>query len=388
MIKLFVNRIEKEIRNFIKTIQYDSDLIQNLNYNCIDNQRKCLICYKTTGFYFDIDSKRSHTLLFEIHKIISVFAQLGYTVDIIDPLAVNGIKLIKEKKYDVIFGFGEVFYQMTNLQQDAISIYYFTENYPYLSFRAERERIDYFYERHHRRAKIVRSGKFYKQIHLSKKYNGVIVLGESEPFLTQYPKIYSIFPTGLINSNFIYSNKNHEETRKHFLWFGTNAVIHKGLDLLVDIFSQRDDVVLHICGTTKRADNYLRIPKKANIILYGKIDVNGETFLKLIETCSYTIFPSCSEGFATSITTCMLHGLIPIVYRSTGFNRLKNNALFLDDYKIEYINEKITEYSEISTENLNIYSKSIFDFARQNFVISKFNENFREIVTEILETND
>ena len=116
--------------------------------------------------------------------------------------------------------------------------------------------------------------------------------------------------------------------------------------------------------------------------------MNGETFLKLIETCSYTIFPSCSEGFATSITTCMLHGLIPIVYRSTGFNRLKNNALFLDDYKIEYINEKITEYSEISIENLNIYSKRIFDFARQNFVISKFNENFREIVTEILETND
>jgi len=141
----------------------------------------------------DLEKYTSHTIAFEIHKMIQVFSNLGYVIDIIDPLEVNAINQISGKKYNLIFGFGETFYQMTNLQPKAISIYYFTENHPDFSLKAETERINYYYERHHKKLKIVRSGKFYKKEHLSKIYNAIIVLGDSEPFCTQYPKVINYF---------------------------------------------------------------------------------------------------------------------------------------------------------------------------------------------------
>lgn len=382
------NKVEQEIKNKIKNYLFESNLIQNINYNCIDNQSKCLICYITKGFFQNLEDNISHTQSFEIHKIVKVFSEFGYTIDIIDSLELNAINKIDNNNYDLIFGFGEVFYQMIHLNPKAFSIYYMTENHPEYSYKAEKQRIDYYYERHHKKLNIVRSGRFYKSLHLTKKYNRLITLGEIEPFKSQYDKIYSIFPTGIINPEFVFSNKNHEQTRTHFLWFGTTAVIHKGLDLLVDVFSKREDVVLHICGITKKASDLLKIPKKANIIQYGKIDVKGDIFLKLVEICSFTIFPSCSEGFATSITTCMLHGLIPIVNRNTGFNRLRHNALFFDDFKVEYINDKVTEFSKYNPEALKLFSKSVYDFARQNFLITEFEINFKNIITEIIQNND
>jgi len=67
---------------------------------------------------------------------------------------------------------------------------------------------------------------------------------------------YQLFPTGIINSDFKFKVKNYAQTRNNFLWLGTDAFVHKGLDLLIDVFSKRDDVVLHICGITKKQANF------------------------------------------------------------------------------------------------------------------------------------
>lgn len=386
-------KLKDKIWAFIKYYFYlnrikDSNIILNINYDNDKNQKRILICYLAKGYFVNIQNNTGRTILHEIFKIIRVFSEIGYSIDLIDCNDSKLVPLIKEKKYDLIFGFGEAFYQMTELQPAATSILYMTENPPTFSYREEKNRLDYYYLRHTKHAKIQRSGKFYKLYHLHKKYSYVITFGETELLKDQYMVPYHLFPTGIINSKYGFHSKNHQTGRKNFLWLGSTGAIHKGLDLLIDIFQNREDITLHICGLTHKDKSLLGLPKRKNIVEYGHIDIKSDIFLKIIETCSYTILPSCSEGCATSILTGMLHGLIPIVMKDAGFNQLKDNAIFLDDFKLDYLNYKIDELSNDLPENLDSFSKKTFDFARENFTISVFESNFRKIINSILNQVD
>jgi len=315
---------------------------------------------------------------------VNILSGLGFGIDIIGCNDVKALEVIKCKNYDLIFGFGENFYQLTNLQPSAISILFMTENHPEFSYQEERKRLDYFYARHKKHIPIFRSGNYYKIKHLEKRYTQIITLSETEPLKNQYDNPYTIFPTGIINPNFVFQNKYHYASRKHFLWLGYNGAIHKGLDLLIDVFSQRQDINLHICGLQDSDRKILKIPKRENIFEYGHVDIKSGIFLEVIEICSFSILPSCSEGCATSITTSMLHGLIPVVIKDTGFNRLGDNAIFLNDYKIDYLDAKLTELASYNPDKLKLLSKKVYDFAHQNFSISKFEDNFKTIILDIL----
>ena len=385
----FIIKTKEKIWTYIKEFFFfqrviDTTIVQNINYDSTSTQQKLLICYKTKGYFVDVEKYLGRTFVNEIFTIIKKFSELGYCIDIVDCDNLKVVELIREKKYDLIFGFGESFYQITTLQPDAISILYMTENHPEFSRHEEKKRIEYFYERKGKHTKLKRSGGYYKLYHLKKKYNQVITLSEIEPLKHQYKKPYSIFPTGIINLQYIFKIKDHALSRKHFLWLGSSGAIHKGLDLLIDIFENRDDITLHICGLTKPDKKLLNIPKIKNIIDYGHINIKSELFLQLVEKCSYIILPSCSEGFSTSIATGMLHGMIPIVVKDTGFNRLGDNTIFLEDYNLEYINSSLSEVSNYLPEKLNIFNKKVFDFGRKNFTISNFEKEFKKIILEIL----
>jgi hypothetical protein len=370
---------------FYYQILEDPRPIQNINFNSNPDQKKAIICYQTNSFCTNLGIKSVYrTQPFEIMKIVNSFSDSGYAIDIIDCIDTRALGVVKDKKYDLIFGFGETFYQLTNLHPFATSIFYMTESHPEFSYQEEKKRLDYFYMRYGRKLRIKRSGKYYKISHLQKIYSQVIILGETKLLNSQYSNPYVLFPTGLINPDFVFYNKDHLNTRKHFLWLGSTGAVHKGLDLLLDVFNQRDDIVLHICGLEKNDRKYLNMPKRKNIIEDGLIYIKSDTFLQLVNKCSYIILPSCSEGFSTSITTGMLHGLIPVVMRDTGFDRLGPYAIFLEDFKVDYLEMKLNELSNTDPAKLSSLSRQIFDFARQNFTIQVFGYNFKAIISDIL----
>ena len=382
-------KIKKKIWFHIKDYFYsqrvfDSPIVMNINNDCSPNQKKALLCYVTYGYFYDFEkSNIGRTIPFEIFKLVNVFSELGYCIDIIGCNDVKSIPIVKSKQYDLIFGFGETFYQIVKHQPLALSILYMTENHPNFSLQEEKKRNDYFYARHGKKIALSRSGSFYQNKHMEIKYSHVITLSETEPLKTQYDNPYTIFPTGIINPNYIFKNKNHQRTKNNFLWLGSSGVIHKGLDLLIDIFNHRNDVVLHICGLSDIEKKMLNLKQRENIIEYGHIDIKSEIFLEIIEKCSFIILPSCSEGCSTSITTGMLHGLIPIVMKNAGFDRLLDNSIFLDDYGVEYLDKKLTEFQNYTPNELQLFSRKVFDFARSNFSISTFEKNFKRIIIDI-----
>ena len=385
-------KIDKRIWRIIKDYFYlqriaDTQIIQNINYSSNNDQKKVLICYLTFSFLHNWeDAKIGRTQTFEILKIVNLFSAFGFSIDIVAWNDIKVLDLVKSKKYYLIFGFGETFYQMTTLQPEAISILYMTENHPEFSYQEEKKRLDYYYSRHGKKLKLTRSGKFYKLHQFSRAYSHVISLGETSLLCKQYSDPYFIFPTGLINPTYNFKSKDHIQARKNFIWLGSTGALHKGLDLLLDIFNQRDDIVLHICGLEKKEKRRLKVPIRKNIIDYGHIDINSNVFLGLIEKCSFIILPSCSEASSTSITTGMLHGLIPAVTKDAGFNRLGKNAIFLEDFHLSYLGEKIDEISNLDPVELDNFSHQVYDYARRTFTIQVFEDNFRNIIQDILKS--
>jgi hypothetical protein len=370
---------------FFKERIGDIPVIQNINFTSSRIQKKAVVSYITASFTADWGNQNiGRTQPLEILSIIKVLSDLDYAIDVVECNDLNTVPHISSKKYDLIFGFGEVFYQLTQKHPHAKSIIYMTEHHPDFADREEKKRIAYFYERHRKKARIVRSGNFYKSHYFNQRYTNVITMSEVEPFLKDYKNPQSIYPTGVVNDNYVFHQKNHSATKTHFLWLGSYGAIHKGLDLLLDIFENREDIVLHIAGLSEEDEKLLNPKKRANIVNHGYINIKTESFLKLVEKCSYIVLPSCSEGFSTAITTGMLHGLIPIVMKDTGFNRLDNKAIFLENYKVDYLDQKISGISTMSSENLEQLSKENFDFARENFSNSAFESNFKKIITTVL----
>ena len=362
----------------------DSTLIQNINYDVVLDQPRVLMCYLTGGYFSNTDDNIGRTQHSEIFKIVKIFSEFGYCIDLVYCNDIRSIQILSKKKYQIIFGFGETFYQMVSRQPDAISILYMTEHHPEFSFDEEKKRIEYYYARHGRHVSYLRSGRFYSIKHIEEKYSHLISMSEVEPFLKQYNTPFCIFPSGIINYEYRYKIKNHDKSRTNFLWLGSAGAVHKGLDLLIDIFSNRNDLTLHIAGLRKEEKKFLSIPKKGNIIDYGYINIQSKTFLNLIDLCSFIILPSCSEACSTSITTGMLHGLIPIVMKNAGFNRLKGHTIFLDDFKISYIDSMLSKVASMTKNELDIFSRNVYSFAHDNFTISNFEQSFRGIISSII----
>jgi len=333
-------------RFYVERIE-DTAVIQNINFTASKPQKKAVICYLTASYTADWGNQNiGRTQPLEILSIVKVLSDLDYAIDIVNCNDLNVLPIIASKEYDLVFGFGEVFYQLTLKHSNAMSIIYMTEHHPDFADREEKKRIAYFYERHSKKARIVRSGNYYKSHYFNQLYSHVITMSEVDPFLKEYKTPFTIYPTGVVNDDFVYQQKNHSEARKHFLWLGSFGAVHKGLDLLLDIFENREEVVLHIAGLSEEDEKLLNPKKRANIVNHGYINVKTETFLELVKKCSFIILP--------------------------------------------YLDNKITEISKMSSDDIAKFSSSVFEFASENFTHIAFESNFKKIMNSIVknEPND
>ena len=91
--------------------------------------------------------------------------------------------------YDYILGFGDMFRLARKRNPKAFAVIYMTENPYAVSYANEQERIDYFYERTHKKIPLSRTGNFYIKGD-EDLADAVICLGEKKYFPDLFPKQY------------------------------------------------------------------------------------------------------------------------------------------------------------------------------------------------------
>jgi hypothetical protein len=110
-----------------------------------------------------------------------------------------------------------------------------------------------------------------------------------------------------------------------FLFLGGYGQVHKGLDLLLEVFSKRPHLTLYVCGQFSREADFCRVYREElfgrhNIRPVGSVDIQSEEFAGIVERCAYVVLPSCAEGQSGSVLTGMSAGLIPLVSLECGFD--------------------------------------------------------------------
>ena len=217
-----------------------------------------------------------------------------------------------------------------------------------------------------------------------------VIIGLGNEFVANSYEKYTKVPVAMLDlfyhqDEVDLTTKNYDNSKKHYLWFGSSGLLHKGLDLCLDFFIQNEEFILHICGASESETDFWRyykplIENKNNIINHGFINVRSEEFKKILKTTAYLLLPSVSEGGSPAVlTACGNGGLIPIIPKSCG--------LSLEDFGIVY--SEGTDLGEIllnlKHENLKEKSIAIQKHIQSKYTLKRYRDNLKKIIIQFTE---
>ena len=392
----YVNKNMGKFSNLIKSIckkhniqfrkvdpRRSENIVLGINCNLLKEQKKILVSYMDYGrTAYSLRHVRAHTNLQELMQMIRVLIDMDFCIDV---CACNNEDVTLEMPYDYydyIIGFGDMFRLAKNRNPKAYSIMYMTENPYTISEERERERIEYFYKRTGKKIDYSRTGKFYlKNDELLA--DAIICLGEKKYYSNQL--VQRVYPSAFKNSKYV-KNSMEKRVSSNFLVFGVKGFVHKGNDLLVEVFRKHPEWKLYMCGgeIEKECRNYgIQLP--SNVINCGFVDVESDKFLELVEKCVFVLLPSCSEGMSTSVLTCMRHGMIPVTMRGTGMDELAYYCEFFEDFQICTIEQKLESLRFVDSRELEKYSDRIYMYANDIFTLEMYTEGIKKAFNVIFE---
>lgn len=178
-----------------------------------------------------------------------------------------------------------------------------------------------------------------------------------------------------------------ESARRHFVWLGSRAPIHKGLDLVLEAFAGMPDCRLTVVGPLGEDEEFseayadeLAMP---NVTVTGWVDMTGGAFESIARTAIALIYPSCSEGQSGAVVACLHAGLIPVVSRFSGVDVSPDMGRVLAESTVEEIRRTVRSLSELPTGELEAMARRAWDYARENHTRQAFAERYRAAITEI-----
>jgi len=181
--------------------------------------------------------------------------------------------------------------------------------------------------------------------------------------------------------------KDFENCRKNFLWFASGGLVHKGLDVALEAFAEMPEYHLTVCGPVHEENDfeqafYKELYHTPNIHTVGWIDIYSREFIELTRNCIGLIYPSCSEGQAGAVVTCLHAGLIPIMSYESGVDA-DDFGVILKDCSIEEIKNSIQMVATLPAKELETMARKAWDCARTNYTAEKFREEYHKFVGKI-----
>jgi len=361
------------------------------NYFKTHHKKNALISYITHPFNRGINL--THTNYTEAVEIAKVFHELSYNVDIVDYDYEGNLDY---NKYSVIFGFGEpLVNSFYHRNHKILTIYYGTGMHVIYQNYATLKRIEEVYKK--KGKWLLESGRIVDKAWSvqTSLADSIITLGNDE-VVNSYQKYFSrkiynipVSYYKIFDSEEILKNKNLKDAKKHFLWFGSSGLIHKGLDLLLEVFKELPNLNLHVCGPIDNEPKFKNCYHEElynynNIHTYGYLNIQSKSFKDIISRCSFVIYPSCSEGEPSSIINVMIYGLIPIVTDTAGI-RIKDFGIGIKELTHESIKESVIKTVNLSEDEIEKRSLKCANDTVNNHSIEKYSYELKKALIDILE---
>jgi len=386
---MFTRLIEKIFLKIIK-----KKIVWNYNKYCSIKIGHAALFFKTDSFFLGKTASQYHHVNFwEALEISKILNRLGYWVDVFDRTVDFNTQKI-EDKYDIFIGIsagmsGKSFPQVASKLRKALKVAFVSSQDPQIYNKAVIKRYENFKLRH----KDVNLPMVGLKINIDMNEvvgNADAIFCEGENItISQYQKynkpVYQIFvpssPKIIFNLPECYNRKNN-----NFLYFGSNRNILKGLDILIEIFIDLPELELYICTPANEPDfNKVyaeKIKKTNNIHWIGFIEVGSERFEELTRQCTFVTLLSCSDSMATSVTSCMRKGMIPVITPETDIN-VDDFGFLIEDLELESVKKKYILISKISDEDRILRSVKSY-LASKKYTQDNFSLSFENSLVNLL----
>lgn len=329
-----------------------------------------------------------HTHHWETVEMVKILLDLGYCVDVITLF--NDV-FVPKKDYSIVLDSRHNLERLAPiLNRDCIRILYADTAHIIFHNAAECNRL---YALQQRRGITLRNHRYEPPNKGIEYADCAIVLGNEftiDSFRYARKPIYRV----PISTTEVYpfpEEKDFATCRQRFLWFGSGGLVHKGLDLTLEAFTEMPDCHLTICGPISKEIDfekafYKELYHTPNIHTYGWIDVSSPDFVKIANSCLGIIYPSCSEGGGGCVITCMHAGLIPIVTYEASIDVTDDYGIVLQEASVAEIKKEIQRISRLSSADLEAMARRSWEFVRANHTRENFSQKYRSVMTEIIDT--
>lgn len=356
------------------------------NVNRTTFEKNCLIDYTEKPFLYQIRME-SHQNMRQSIALARIVGGFGYNVDVRDYTKKS---VMPDNTYDLII----------DIHPDAPDTYrplmragckriaYLTTSNPSFNNDAEQRRID---DLNKRRGLSLSPVRHYAEIDREvENYDAFFVIGNRKTLAT-FTEAFSLPPTFLIRNNgydFDFPFDPAKKNPRAFLFLGGPGQVHKGLDLLLEIFGKRDDLFLFVLSDTQAEPAFdlafgKELYQRDNIFPLGFTDVHGELFRETVSYCCHGVFPSCAEGCSGSVLTAMSAGVIPVASAFCGLD--DDEALVLPDCRPDAIEAYLDERAALPLETLRADSARYQDIARTRYSFSAFQDSVTGALRHVLE---
>ncbi len=327
----------------------------------------------------------SHTHFWESIEITNAFLKRGYTVDII---SYRNMEFVAKHDYVYFFGVRTNFELVTKrLNHDCVKIchmdtaHWITNNEAtYNRMLAARERRGLISGR-----RLIESNSALECADLitvlgnqftinSYRYGGIPMhrIRISTPEKYDWPE-----------------QRDYQKSRHRFLWFGSTGFVHKGLDLALEAVANIPEAHLTVCGPIDSDPKFIATYEKElyhtpNIDTIGWVDVAGDQFKDILTNTVSILFPSCSEGGAGSVISCMHGGLIPVVTYEASIN-IENFGVLIKNGSVSDVENAIREILALPNQQLEDRCRKAWQYARENHTQEIFSHDLDEFIDRELE---
>ncbi|MDR3362749.1 MAG: hypothetical protein LBO64_07920 [Desulfovibrio sp.] len=390
--RMLPEKLKRRLRPLLggacKDMPYQDVMIKD--YYKTHRKKRILVSYIVEPF---LETDWSfHTNRQEVSAIAEVFHSLGYGVDVV-PYYYR--KPLDYSRYTAVFGFdAPLCHSFTQNDPEPCRIYYGTGMPGYSNNLATMRRAIEVYKE--RGVWLIDSCRIVREDwpEQTTLVDAMITLGNhttkeayriryNGPIFTQR----AIF-NAAVNEEEL-RGKKFSEAKKHFLWFGSSGAVHKGLDLLLRIFADKPEKILHIAGPVLNEKAFMRAFSqelaKPNIVMHGFVNVRSPEFVTLMRQCAFTVLPPCAEANATSLLNTMCNGLLPVMKPVCGID-FSPYTVRIEEPDIESVRVALECCYALSAEELATLSRDCLVATRRTYSLDAFRtqleQNLRKILKE------
>lgn len=370
--KLFVKKKKIEfVENVFKT-----------NY-----EKNCLFLYILEPFLNGV--KETHQNQWQAVEFARIISTYGYNVDVAN---YDYHPTDYPHNYDLlmdIYPIKERVY-LKFLNDDCKKIVYFTGSEIEFAIKKERERLERIKKNRKIGMKSVRVPKVKMQEY--EHFDIAFCIG-NEYNLKSYnaynlPKVCFIMNNGYLMP----LPKRSEQTKKNFLFFAGAGQLHKGLDLLLEVFTTIcTDCNLYVCSPFEKEKEFCKayyneLYRSKNIFPIGFTNINDDKTKEIFGKCAYLIVPSCSEARMGSALVCMSSGIIPILTRECGLD--EGEFIPLDSIELADIGNVIHECANRDIDWINKEAVRYRQIVSTKYSREAFSKSINTGLSEVLNTEE